>query len=126
MKTLIHKNLHNGLWSITQRGLVVGYCTAACLVDCDVKEDAKKAAFSRAGNKRTVHLWVRGSLASVTDFQPLKGRELVFAQDGYDHPGISLPATYNPKRQDPGFQVNGSTWFGGRFAMFNRVGMSVA
>ena len=55
MKTLVHKNLHNGLWVLTQKGVVVAYCDECTLLDVDVKQDDKKAAFSRSGNKRTVH-----------------------------------------------------------------------
>ena len=106
MKTLIHKNLHNGRWAITQRGVVVGYCSAATLVDWDSKEDAKKACFSRSGNKRTVHLWCRGTLTHVEGFEPLKGRQVLVNEEPKRMVDLEL-VTYNPKRCDPGFMMFG-------------------
>ena len=119
-KTLIHKNLHNGLWAITQKGVVVGYCSACTLVDWDSKLDAKKAAFSRSGNKRTVHLWARGTLVSVTDFVPLKGREVVISDIPKINPALRV-VHYNPKRQEPGFMVDGIHTPSGKIATFNDV-----
>lgn len=116
MKSLVHKNLHNGLWAITQGGRVVGYCDSCALIDWDSKEDKKKAAFSRAGNKRTVHLWARGTLVSVEGFQPLKEREVVIT----DAPIGPSPfkASYNPKRGEPGFMVCGEHTPSGAVARF--------
>lgn len=118
MKTLVHRNLHNGLWALTQRGQVVGYCTYCELYDWDIKEDAKKALFSRSGNKRTVHLWARGTLGLVAGFVPFKGRELDLtgACDWFD--GDTQPVTYNPKRGDQGFMRDGVVITGGTFAAF--------
>ena len=48
MKTLVHKNLHNGLLAITQAGKVVGYADEIVLSDVDLKRDVKKAALKLA------------------------------------------------------------------------------
>ena len=97
MKTLLHKNLHNGLIAITQRSIVVGYCDSATLLDVDLKHDRKKEHFSQNGGKRTVHLWARGTLVEVQGFVPLKGRDVELS------PCDSVPVLcervrYNPKR----------------------------
>lgn len=118
LKTLVHRNLHNGLWALTQGGRVVGYCTYCELYDWDIKEDAKKAAFSRSGNKRTVHLWARGTLGLVAGFVPFKGRELACddCPDWFD--GETVKTTYNPKRGDQGFMRDGVLVTSGVFARF--------
>jgi hypothetical protein len=117
MKTLVHKNLHNGLWALTQRGRVVGYCESCQLIDWDSKEDAKKAAFSRSGNKRTVHLWARGTLSRVVGFQPLNGRLASYDFCGGYPTGGSL-VRYNPKRGECGFMVDGVAMPSGKVANF--------
>ncbi len=102
MKTLIHKNLINNSWAITQAGKVVGYADEIVLSDVDLKWDAKKAAFSQSGNKRTVHCWARGELVSVTGFQSFKGRELAIFSDieNFDCSGyVKEQVRYNPKRE---------------------------
>jgi len=111
MKTLAHKNLFNGKWAITQKGVVVGYARALTLVNVDVKEDSKKAAATRAGAKRSVHLWVRGTLVQVEGFESFKGRSLEIS--GLLVPSPTRRATYNPTRGDAGFLVDGQVWSGG-------------
>jgi len=119
MKTLLHKNLHNGLVAITQRGLVVGYCTSATLVNVDVKEDAKKASHTRAGNKRTVHLWIRGDLVSVTGFTPLKGRTVAISEFGITDFPASAPVSYNPHRDSSLVWSDGSVFTTAAVAIFD-------
>ena len=120
MKTLVHKNLHNGLWAITQSGKVVGYADEIVLSGVDLKWDAKKAAFSQSGNKRTVHCWARGDLVSVTGFQSFKGRELATEFDVGDFDWSSCAkqqVRYNPKRENC-MMVGDIEYFGSPYAIF--------
>jgi hypothetical protein len=126
MKTRLHINLHNQRVAITQCGVVVGYCASATMLDCGTHELAKKAAFSRTpGNKRTVHLWVTGALVDVVGFEPLKGRQVLVTPLGIDHDTISRRASYNPKRGDQGFMVDGEVWTGGKACTVSVDGMRV-
>ena len=121
MKTLVHKNLHNGLMAITQGGKVVGYADEVVLEGVDLKWDAKKAAFSQAGNKRTVHCWARGELVSVKGFQAFKGRELAKKSDieNFDCSGYSqAKVRYNPKRENC-MMVGDSKYTGSPYAVFS-------
>ena len=121
MKTLVHKNLHNGLMAITQGGKVVGYADEVVLEGVDLKWDAKKAAFSQAGNKRTVHCWARGELVSVKGFQAFKGRELAKKSD-IENFGLSdysqSKVRYNPKRENC-MMVGNSEYIGSPYAVFS-------
>lgn len=127
-KTLVHKNLHNGLWAITQGGRVVGYADLIVLEHVDVKWDAKKALFSQSGNKRTVHCWARGeSIVHVEGFQAFKGRELVMGSDHndwttwkeYDHRRVS----YNPHR-DTTMMMEGCEYVSSPYAVFTETVVS--
>ena len=120
MKTLVHKNLHNNLWAITQAGKVVGYADEIVLSDVDLKWDSKKAAFSQSGNKRTVHCWARGDLVSVKGFQSFKGRELAIKSDigNFDCSGyVKDQIRYNPKRENC-MMVGDVEYVGSRYAVF--------
>ena len=80
--------------------------------------DPKKAAHTRAGNKRTVHLWIRGDLVSVTGFTPLKGRTVAIAPD----PGknkASAPVSYNPHRDSSLVWNDGSVFTTAAIAIFD-------
>jgi len=121
MKTLVHKNLHNGLIAITQGGKVVGYADEVVLKGVDLKWDAKKAAFSQSGNKRTVHCWARGELVSVTGFQSFKGRELAIFSDIENFDWSDYPQSivrYNPKRENC-MMVGNSEYIGSPYAVFS-------
>ena len=126
MKTTIHKNLHaqrdgTPSWAITQKGLIVGYCTGATLLATDTPEDAKKALFSRSGNKRTVHLWLRGTLIDVVGYVPFKGRQVFITPLGHDHSASMMPVSYNPKR-DQGFVFgSGRAYTGSAVTIFDDV-----
>jgi hypothetical protein len=136
MKTQLHINLHRqkaglpNIVAITQSGSVVGYCSSATLLDVTVWQDDKKAAFSRtAGNKRTVHIAVRGEIQSVMNFESFKGRQLALATSK-PIPLSLLPtnrrARYSPLRGEIGFMIGDTVWTGGQACTVTDKGMWVS
>lgn len=70
-KVRVHLNLHRaakGLpdaWSVTIGGKNVAYVAQVALRDVTPKYLRTKQAFTCAGNKRTVHAWLEGTLCAV-------------------------------------------------------------
>jgi hypothetical protein len=138
MKTQLHINLHRqkaglpNIVSITQSGKVVGYCSSATLLDVTVWQDDKKAAFSRTpGNKRTVHIAVKGTLIDVVGFESFKGRKVYISpEDDVWNGGVDVPTNrrshYSPLRQEAGFMVDGQVWNGGKACTVTDNGMYVS
>jgi hypothetical protein len=133
MKTQLHINLHRqkaglpNIVAITQSGKVVGYCSSATLLDVTVWQDDKKAAFSRTpGNKRTVHIAVKGTLIDVADFESFKGRRVSIDWQT-DRPLFPTRRShYSPLRQESGFMVDGQVWSGGKACTVTDKGMWVS
>lgn len=88
-KVRVHLNLHRaakGLpdaWSVTVGGKNVAYVADVALKDVTPKYLRSKQAFTCAGNKRTVHAWLEGTLCVAPEgertevcYNPVKRREL--------------------------------------------------
>lgn len=63
-------------------------------------------------------MWsARGTLTMVRGFVPLKGRAVELG--GNVAPMATLPVSYNPKRGEPGFMINGQYCPNGSVANFH-------
>jgi hypothetical protein len=100
MKVRVHKNLHNGLWAITIKGKIAGYCESCELSNVIIKidEGCRERNLNRPGKapKRSVHLWAEGELINVSGYQ---AKNL----DTLDYCGLELSPTtreikYNPHK----------------------------
>ena len=79
IKTRVHKNLHRGDWSVTQRGKVIDHAKQVVLADVRfvVKENARQRVIAK--RCREVHAWAVGEIA-----------------ESYPVDAERVPVTYNP------------------------------
>ena len=60
MRVRCHKNLHNGMWSITQRGKVIAYVTDVVLADVTFVYYETLRVKCVAMRRRKVCAWAQG------------------------------------------------------------------
>ena len=125
MKARIHKNLHNGLWVISVNNKVQGYCSSCALSDTQVhlSETIRHKNLHRPGKapKRSVHLWVSGTLSNVTGYVPKNMESLPTLQD-IDTSGETRTVSYNPFKNDTFMLSETETYKGGELAVFSSGG----
>lgn len=90
-KVEIYKNLHNGLFSVRQNGLVVAHVESFSLsqVFCKVSEAGRKKVI--ADRKKNVHAFLCGELSEVNTVGTVNG---IFKEMVYNN-----KLTYNPYKQ---------------------------
>ena len=96
-KTKVHKHLPTNRWSITQKGVVVGYADTCTMEHVHTHMNLNIKA--KHSHKRTVHCWTLGTLTGVTGFTPLKGRTLEVSDSTIAGKG-TRKVRYNPFRDD--------------------------
>lgn len=76
MKVKVYRNLHNGLYSIQQGGLVLGHAARVALKGASFTvSEAGRQRVIREG-KKNVHAFAVGDLAEVYGFQGFRGRHV--------------------------------------------------
>lgn len=87
-KVRVYKNLHNGMWSIKQNGLVIGY--AKEIVLSNVKYIVSRAGRVRVlkEQRKNVHAFVEGYVSS------------------YPEKAVSVEVSYNPYKYDYFYKKN--------------------
>lgn len=63
----VYRNLHSGLWSIRQNGLVVAHASHVYLRDAEFRVGAKGQERVRKEGKKNVHAFVFGYICNAAD-----------------------------------------------------------
>ena len=101
-KVLAYRNLHNGLWSIKQDGIVSCYAQRVILKDCECRVSLAGNARVRDEKRKNVHATISGY---VCDF--LEIHELSSEGDNYVPPEYWNEITYNPYKDRTFVQLFG-------------------
>jgi len=101
-KVLVYRNLHNGLWSIKQDGLVCCYSQRVILKDCECRVSLAGNARVRQEKRKNVHAVISGYVADFFEVASL-------LPDGEEYipPEYWNEITYNPYKDRTFVQLFG-------------------
>ena len=83
----VYRNLHNGLWSIRQDGIIVGHDDHLLLKDCKFRVQPAGRAKVLAERKKNVHAYISGFLCNQEDTNIVpEGNSCEVSYNPYKHP----------------------------------------
>ena len=94
---MVYRNLHSGLWSVRQNGIVVIHCNQIYLRDVTFRVQKGGQDRVRREGRKNVHAFVHGYICNAAE---IRSESLKLNPDNPDGCLEYCPAYYNPYKVD--------------------------